>query len=450
MVPDHHSDREKGVALLARYALSSHWCSKAWMTFAVVLAVCLGIVLAFGVSDERVFMPGDVSVKHRLFADKCVNCHTPWKASWGMMSDQPCMSCHDTPPHFGDRSVVNAPQCASCHTEHQGRTVRVDVPDAKCIQCHGALRVKNGQAKIHTEIKRLYADHPEFAVSLQETGQEAPYRVRLSDTVHLQDPAALRLNHKVHLDPNLMGPNGQEPLHCMSCHQVDQQGEYMRPVVYDHACSRCHLLDFDERLPKTVVPHGEQPEAIHRYLRAVYSEYYLFTHEEELRSRSSTRRLPGRLKRAEEVWVDEMIGSADRYLFGPAVSEGRKGKCFLCHIIGKSDTVEASVSTEDQALGNSYPTVLKTAVRERWFPYSIFDHAPHIAMMREQGCVMCHSDAQRSEATSDVLLPRLESCQNCHFEPGGARTQCITCHRYHEHIEPERTAVISEFKKGRM
>ena len=47
----------------------------------------------------------------------------------------------------------------------------------------------------------------------------------------------------------------------------------------------------------------------------------------------------------------------------------------------------------DHRLGRLYPAIVKTAVADRWFPYSTFDHAPHMATMNETGCVMCLTDA---------------------------------------------------------
>jgi hypothetical protein len=63
----------------------------------------------------------------------------------------------------------------------------------------------------------------------------------------------------------------------------------------------------------------------------------------------------------------------------------------------------------------------------RWFPHSRFKHDSH----RLLNCTACHADAPNSRLTSDVLLPTIESCRECHKPTGGARTDCAECHTYH-------------------
>ena len=62
-------------------------------------------------------------------------------------------------------------------------------------------------------------------------------------------------------------------------------------------------------------------------------------------------------------------------------------------------------------------------------PKSVFYHKPHV----EQTCDSCHQ-AEQSEVATDVLMPKIESCQTCH---GGEdsenklHSECIDCHRFH-------------------
>ena len=412
-----NQDSEETHERFIRSKLSAGRWTTTKLSILALLVVLLGTAFAFGVSNENLFMPGNISLKHAFFADDCVHCHVPWHPSWMGASDERCVTCHQANTHYNDRSRVSAPQCASCHTEHQGRPTLVTVPDAKCVQCHGALQVRNGHPIVDGEITAFTDGHPEFAVFVQAQGQPQPHRVRLDDSASLEDTAVLQFNHQRHMNPQLLGPDGPEPLRCTTCHRIDLQGAYMRPVTYGQDCRRCHTLDFDDRLPGKVVPHGVQPEEVHRYLRAAYAEYYLDAHETELRGRKAIKRLPGRAKSKADVWVDEMVQNTERYLFAKPVSEGRKGKCLLCH----------GLQFQDQ----ESPAVMKTGVPERWFPYSTFRHAPHLSLSKKQLCLVCHKDATASEVTADVLLPRMESCRSCHARARGVRTQCITCHRYH-------------------
>jgi hypothetical protein len=71
----------------------------------------------------------------------------------------------------------------------------------------------------------------------------------------------------------------------------------------------------------------------------------------------------------------------------------------------------------------------------RWFTSSKFDHRAH----RSMTCLDCHDQAKTSNNTSDVLLPGLSNCVQCHApQPkagslaGGAGTSCLACHDYHQ------------------
>lgn len=72
-------------------------------------------------------------------------------------------------------------------------------------------------------------------------------------------------------------------------------------------------------------------------------------------------------------------------------------------------------------------------------PEAIFSHGAH----EEVKCESCHEGARTSSKTSDVLLPKVESCRTCHSALGGphptgghstVRSDCIMCHSYHESL----------------
>jgi predicted CXXCH cytochrome family protein len=46
-------------------------------------------------------------------------------------------------------------------------------------------------------------------------------------------------------------------------------------------------------------------------------------------------------------------------------------------------------------------------------------------------CTECHAAAASTE-TKDVLLPKVETCRDCHQVRVGARSGCVECHRYHD------------------
>jgi Inner membrane component of T3SS, cytoplasmic domain len=432
--------RDEKFHLVAAYKLQGRYFNKTTMTVLAVLVVFGGSALVWALGKHTAFMPGSISLKHRLFANDCVRCHAAGKPVLAVVPDQTCLRCHSGPPHFSDRALSPAPQCATCHIEHKGQALAA-LSDSTCLQCHTDLKVTEARIPIATTIHSFTADHPEFAITVSPLGQHTAQRVRLNERERVVDTAAIKLNHRLHLKADLMGPNGPEQLSCASCHQANSQGAYMRPVKYETHCMRCHFLDFDERLPEKVVPHGQSLEEIDRFLRTTYAEYYVLQHQPEVKAPGFARRLPGVTRSKEVIWIDAMVEEAEQLLMGPPGSRTSKGKCVLCHMLvhqgGASLPAQvdrAKSNTPGSASRILFPTVVKTAMPERWLPYSIFDHKAHNIFQ----CVACHEAAPRSERTQEVLLPGIGSCQYCHFEPGGARAQCLTCHVYHDKSQDQK------------
>jgi hypothetical protein len=430
-------DRERAsmekVSLFPRYSLATTRWSKRALSVLLSLVVLGVAVLAFGLGRHGLFMPGEVSLKHSLFAKDCLKCHVPWKAVWEVVPDKTCVACHGGPAHFQDRAPGPAPQCATCHTEHKGQARLAMTPDRRCVVCHEDLKVKEGEARFAGSIRGFTTAHPEFAVSVGPPDLPAPKRVRLNEKDDLVDHAQLKLNHKLHLAPDLAGPDGPEQLTCTSCHRPDARGAYMQPISYRQDCQRCHQLDFDDRLGVRTVPHPQAPEDVRRFLQAAYAEYYLLTHEAEMRGRPAFRRLPGAPPTREEIWVGDMTAKAEQYLYSRKTK-----KCLLCHVIEFPGTTAAATPAGTLAAPGlrSLPRVAKIAVPERWMPHSVFSHAPHNALIKEKGCVACHAGAETSDRTEHVLMPSINACRTCHYEPNGARAQCVECHVYHDKSKP--------------
>ena len=68
----------------------------------------------------------------------------------------------------------------------------------------------------------------------------------------------------------------------------------------------------------------------------------------------------------------------------------------------------------------------------RWMPHARFEHQAHGMM----SCTACHARALESRETSDVLLPGIETCRQCHQEQGAQKAvadgRCSECHGYHD------------------
>jgi hypothetical protein len=447
--------RDEEFHLVAAYQLQSRYLNKTTMTLLAVLVVLGGSALVSALGKHLLFMPGSISMKHRLIANDCSRCHMAWNPVLTGVPDKTCLRCHSGPPHFSERTFSPAPPCVSCHAEHRGQAVLTALADSACVQCHADLKVEQPRMPVTTKLHSFMADHPEFAISLSRSGYSVVQRVGLDEGKQVVDTAAIKLNHHLHLKRGLMGPDGPEQLACASCHVPDERGAYMRPLTFERDCMRCHVLDFDDHLPGKTVPHGQSLEEVDRFLRATYAEYYLLQHESESKAQGPTRRLPGASRTKEEISIDGMVEEANRLLLGPPGSKTKRGKCVFCHILGSPGGANQSVQfkgadsntlvSESRTL---FPTVEKTAIPERWLPFSTFDHKAHSILT----CVACHETAPHSKETKDVLLPTIGSCRNCHFEPGGARTQCLTCHVYHDKSQAQKPGdqpySIEEFKKG--
>jgi hypothetical protein len=417
------------VALYPRYSLATARWNKRALSLLISLVVLGGAVLAFALGRHGLFMPGEVSLKHSLFANDCLKCHVPWKAVWEPVPDKTCIACHAGPAHFQERALGPAPQCATCHAEHKGQVRLAVTPDRRCVACHEDLKVKEGEARFETSVRSFTTAHPEFAVSVGPPDLPAPNRVRLTDKDALVDHAQLKLNHKLHLAPELAGPDGPEQLACTGCHRPDLRGAYMQPINYQRDCQRCHVLDFDDRLGVKTVPHPQKPEDVRRFLQATYAEYYLLTHEDELRGRPAFRRLPGAPPTKEELWVGDMTAKAEQYLYSKKTK-----KCLLCHVVELPGppAMPAPAGTLSAPGLRALPVVARPAVPERWMPHSVFNHAPHNTLIQQKGCVACHAGAETSDRTEHVLMPSINACRTCHYEPNGARAQCVECHVYHD------------------
>jgi hypothetical protein len=71
-------------------------------------------------------------------------------------------------------------------------------------------------------------------------------------------------------------------------------------------------------------------------------------------------------------------------------------------------------------------------------PHAHFNHAKHANI----SCRDCHANAEGSQFTADVLMPRIVGCATCH-SPGGVAAKasdCMTCHVYHAPVPTTATA----------
>jgi len=205
-----------------------------------------------------------------------------------------------------------------------------------------------------------------------------------------------------------------QALNCANCHRPEPTGARFTPVEMEKDCGTCHSLAF-ARQGGTIrtLRHGDPAQVV-----ADLRDFYRLRSAPLPPSLAPlARRVPGAAPLARErtqFAQGSRLPSADAAIRGVF---SHKGACQDCHVI-------------DPPLPGSLTfRVHPVALTTRYFRHGWFDHRPHAA----QSCSTCHS-ADRSNSASDVLIPGIATCRNCH---GGERTSkpvdstCAMCHDYH-------------------
>jgi hypothetical protein len=376
-----------------------------------------------------------------MFNNDCARCHqdmfrTAWRfsplsAAERSTPDPACKRCHDMPAH--NEQLLEEQHCAACHREHRGRISLARVPDDNCTNCHADLKShdRGGDKSPFRDVTGFPAGHPEFAL----------WTNRDAEVVDGKDPGRLHFNHQVHLQENgVLGPD-RKPVHldCAACHQYDESGRYMKPIQYEAHCARCHPLSV--RLTGTFQGVAAEKAAAFNRVPAPHKAPAIV--RAELRERllefarrnptvlgpegASDRALPqpdkpGDVSDRDWVWMLRQMTTAETLVFhniqlpqATRVLFTLSGGCAYCHIEKKP------------AEGDALPEYEDTNLRRRWLSHARFDHQKH----RTLSCADCHAAAE-SRRTSDVLLPKMETCAKCHNPSAGARHDCAECHGFHD------------------
>lgn len=403
----------------------------------ITLPICVLLLVVFfvwpytGVS-KGTWNSGPISNAHRFIESNCLACHS---APFVPAQDKDCLNCHQMSEHapgilgLEEKHPELRFQCSKCHMEHNGDVGLIAPESSLCSECHGKLAEKlpdSGRPDISS-----FDTHAEYRVTIAEigAGNDPPKwkRVSLADKSKLVDPTRIKLNHKLHLKKDLAGPDGPTKLECSSCHQLSNDLRTIVPVQFEKDCSSCHPLGFDDRIPEQQVPHGD-PDVVFNYLYAEYSKLFLSGEIKPQDPEDSGFVRPGGKRSAPpkfaftQDFVRTESRAAEDLLF-------TRTACFLCHETEEREVPEG----EETDVKKSHYEILKPFVPERWMPGAQFDHGGHQLM----SCQSCHRGAEKSEVTTDVLLPGVENCQSCHSQDGGngkAKSECIVCHSFHDSV----------------
>jgi hypothetical protein len=399
-----------------------------------LLVSCLAVGWTFLAGKHTVYQAGPLSTAHALFNNDCGKCHTEafpvlnrlWTTDAAVRSvpDSACLQCHAGPLHH---TCVAQQSCAGCHHEHRGQKALARVTDNQCTACHADLKCDNGKTPDFTARVVSFAagGHPEFR--FWRDGEPT-------------DPGTLQFNHKVHLEslPSIDRKNRVQ-LDCHSCHEMDAAGRFMRPINYDRHCKECHPLSVQlvgnwpapqseaaRAFSSRPAPHpaaGETAETVRGVVRERLTRFIqdnkAFLKDAE--PAEPPRPLPGWMHAEpvsprEYAWVNHQLTRIERVLFDGG------GGCRHCH----------REKTTPARRPGGLPDYLAPGllgVEKPWYEHSVFSHRSHQAL----DCAQCHADVKTSAKASDVLMPRIETCQRCHnaSDRASARSDCVECHIYH-------------------
>ncbi len=364
---------------------------------------------------------GEISRGHQLISAKCDSCHQkPFEAA----PDKACENCHKSAArHIKDKVLhTNAfkdMRCGECHHEHRGEA-RQGTLNAQCVSCHARIKEKNDKTRL-ANIRDFSKDHPPFSLTFK-TGHKDSDVVRIpqKDKAKLIEKPGLKFSHKIHLDKEgISSPEGDTVLECRDCHQLETDGARFRPISMEKNCqqSQCHALSFKPPVSKRQLPHGSEKK-----LMVALREYYAtaaiskMAAGEKFQCGTGDVASKNRLEHALDCANRNAHANAE-ILFKP---DSDCGECHeITHIVDDKDIPWK---------------VAPVTITSHWLLNSRFTHAKHSTAK----CTECH-DKALSEKSSDVAIPAIEKCRECHEGNRQAKNRinssCDNCHRFHNESE---------------
>ncbi len=395
-----------------------------WLAFLAVLVVGLldplvshfapekrKVSEAMGLPGTDIWLPGPMAAPHEYFGHECTTCH---QQPFQPVPDEACKDCHretalHVPGHRREISDPAAQGCESCHLEHAGADRLVMTSQSFCADCHSDTSLFTGQPAVTGPATDFAREHPPLRVtlaSLDVSGALEQVRVVPAQSP-IREQSNLLFPHDVHLDPEgVDSPDGEVVMSCSDCHDPDAGGGLMAPIEFKAHCQSCHLLSFDLSAPERQVPHGDPQTALN-----VMVDFYA-----QLALRGGSAEVPIEVLQSTNPAESLSWARAQAVKAAQALFEDRA--CMQCHEVRRLES--------EDGLGWAIAPIF---VNERWLPAANFDHASHAVAE----CADCH-DARGSDVSSDILLPDIETCRQCHggeSSPQSLNSSCIACHDFH-------------------
>ena len=414
-----------------------------------------------GYHADQAWLSGPLSSAHKSLKNDCQSCHVePFVA----VTDKACVGCHTGehkamsmahanaptamllaarhPPGVGERILAgfaktfNKPQgrCVGCHTEHEGAGPMPATPQKFCADCHDGMSAR----LIDAGFKSTVADaadfgtiHPEFRPLVRASPGAKPVRA-MPGKGALVDYDGLKFPHDLHLQATggvarmAASFRGRydfgNKLECENCHRVESDGVRVKPVEMERDCAMCHSLAFETVGGVTrTLRHGEPDQVV-----ADLMAYYRSTPPTRpLQLGGMERRRPGNYAEGQvyNIYFREVAVRPNRAEDAVRAVFSKGGACYDCHTIFAPQA------------GTGW-RVMAVDQTPRFLSKGWFDHDAH----KETDCADCHTAARGSKAATDLLVPGLRQCRDCHVGEGGARlvkvetateSPCAMCHEYH-------------------
>jgi hypothetical protein len=447
------SDEGKTDALRG-FALASKLPSKramSWVFAGAILLLLLAIPVASHLTrtpvknDPKGETPGQVvldaawstgslSLRHHSLEDNCESCHV---AAFESVQDDTCISCHeDTGDHaamprlakgmpplspgdalqwqiaegFGKEGPLG---CVSCHSEHEGPVRQQPASEAFCADCHDTLDTRLTDVKF-ANAHDFGKGHPQFRpIYYASFGAAKPVRAAAGSKP--VERSGLKFPHDVHMDARggaaRMAVNLAQyraPLECKDCHALTSDRMSFKEVKMEDACEGCHSLVSGRGVSGfTKLRHGDVKDLAEDLARISSGPRHRV---------GPVRQRPGEIGRGSPYRAD--FGRPVRAYIGLSNALSLGGVCTECHLPTRGPTGQADL--------------IPVNLPDRFFTSSFFNHDAH----KKEKCTDCHA-ADTSRAASDLLIPDLNSCRDCHLGAGAVKTakivpsECAMCHAYH-------------------
>lgn len=427
------------LAARSTLALEETWLSRrgtAWVLGVLVLALFLIVpVVAFftgpdhevqkdwPVTTDLAWESGEISGPHKFFGINCNACHVN---AFEQVTDNACLDCHQGISHHAEAKRFETAadgdfKCETCHKEHNGNAEIVLTAQALCSDCHSGLSGLLEKVELK-DVGDFADDHPQFMPTVvTDFVTRKLERISLDDKPRLKEISGLKFPHDKHLteeNGGVKGPDGRRVMQCGDCHQVENGGLGMQAIKMEQHCAECHKLNFDARKPERTVPHGK-PVEVQEIIRDFYAKLALEGGVDDPSAPAVVRRRPGTPILTEQDRFDALNWARVQAQISITGTFGKR-LCGSCHTV--SEDAEGRWD------------VVKPLVVDRWMTLGYFHHDSHKTIE----CGDCH-EAKTSKVSSDVLLPDIASCRDCHGGESASRkvpSSCVMCHDFHIEGQP--------------